>query len=165
MGRMFEIRLSTWMYGGVSVAQAILLMFASGIGVLAAKRVVPTSEPVPHRQLIVSAHVVLGFLAALAVFMRPTLWHVEYLRRYGLDVVTHSLTALLPYMAVTLFALPLVTTNRWKPRAYLGVLLIGTALAVTSNSGILDVPQSVVLIAQFIGFILAAEWALDGTEW
>jgi hypothetical protein len=165
MGRLFEIRLSIWMYGGVSVAQAILLIFASGIGVLAAKRVVRTIEPVPHRQLIASAHVVLGFLAAAAVFMRPALWHIEYLRRHGLEVVIQALTALLPYLAVSLFALPLVTANRWKPWAYLGVLAVGTALAVTSNSGIIDVPQGVVVMVQLIGFTLAAEWALDGTEW
>jgi TPR repeat protein len=165
LGRIFEMRFSVWMYGGVAVVQTILLMLAGGISGLAAKRVVRTSEPVPHRQLIFSAHLALGFLAAFAVFMRPLLWHVEYLRRYGLDVVIHSLTALLPYVAVGLFALPLVTANRWKPKVYLGILALGTALAITSNSGLIDVPQGVVLMAQFIGFILAAEWALDGTEW
>jgi TPR repeat protein len=164
-GRTFEIRLSMWMYGGVAVVQTLLLMFAGGISMLATKRVVRTSEPVPHRQWVVPAHVVLGFLAASAVFMRPALWHVEYLRRYALDVVIHSLTALLPYVAATLFALPLVTPNRWKPWTYLGVLVVGTALAVASNSGLIDVSQGVVVMAQLIGFILAAEWALDGTEW
>jgi hypothetical protein len=165
MGRMFEIHLSIWMYGGVSVALAILLTFASGIGTLAANRVVRTSEPAPYRQLIASAHVVLGFLAASAVFIRPALWQVEYLRRHAFDVVIHSLVALLPYVAAGLFALPLITTNRWKPLSYLGLLMMGTALAVASNSGVIDVPMGVVIIAQFIAFILAAEWALDGTEW
>lgn len=164
-GRTFDIRLSIWMYVGVTVVQAILLMLASGISLLAAKRVVLTAESVPHRQLISSAHLVLGLLAVSAVFMRPALWHVEYLRRYGLDVVIHSLMALLPYVTVALFALPLVTTNRWKPRAYLGILIVGTGLGVASNSGLLDVPQGVVVMAQYIGFTLAAEWALDGNEW
>jgi hypothetical protein len=140
-------------------------MIAGNIGALASKRVMRPSEPVPHRSLIASAHLLLGLLAVSAVFMRSSLWHVEYLRRHTLDVVIHSLIASLPYVAAALFALPLVTTNRWKPRAYLGVLVLGTALAVTSNSGILHAPQDLVVIAQIIGFILTAEWALDGTEW
>lgn len=164
-GRMFEMRLSVWMYGGIALVQTILLMLAGGISMSAAKRVVRTSESVPHRQLIFSAHLVLGFLAASAIFMRPALWHVEYLRRYALDVVIHSLVALLPYVAVAFFALPLVTANRWKPKGYLGILIVGTALAVMSNSGAIDVSQGVVVMSQFIGFGLAAEWALDGTEW
>jgi hypothetical protein len=148
-----------------TIVQAIALMLASGFGILGAGRAVRTIELVPHRQLILSAHLVLGFLAASAIFMRPAVWQVEYLRRYGLDVVTHSLLALLPYVAVALFALPLVTKSRWKPWAYLGILVIGTAVAVMANSRVIDVPQGLVVMAQFIGFGLAAEWALDGNEW
>ena len=165
IGRTFGIHLSTWMIVASTIVQAIALMLASGFGTLGAGRVVRTIELVPHRQLILSAHLVLGFLAASAIFMRSAVWQVEYLRRYGLDVVTHSLLALLPYVAVALFALPLVTKNRWKPWAYLGILVVGTAVAVMGNSGVIVVPQGLVVMAQFIGFGLAAEWALDGNEW
>jgi hypothetical protein len=165
IGRTFDIHLSTWMIVASTIVQAVALVLASGFGTLGAGRVVRTIELVPHRQLILSAHLVLGFFAASAIFMRPAVWHVEYLRRYGLDVVTHSLLALLPYVAVALFALPLVTKTRWKPWAYLGIVVVGTVVAVISNSGLADVPQGVVVMAQFIGFGLAAEWALDGNEW
>jgi hypothetical protein len=165
LGRTFGARQNMWTAAGVGGLETMALMLASGFGILAAKRVVRTSEPVPHRQLILSTHIVLGLLATLAVFVKPTIWRAEYLARNGLDLVTQSLMAALPYVAVAFFALPLVTTNHWKPKLYLGILAIGTALAVTSNGGLVDVPQGVVLIAQFIGFILAAEWALDGNEW
>jgi hypothetical protein len=165
LGRTFESRLSTWMCAGIGVLEAIALIFASGFGALAAKRVVRTIEPMRHRQLVLAAHIVLGSLAALAVLLRPALWHVGYLAQHGFEVATQALVALLPYGAAAFFALPLYTANRWKPKAYLGILSVGTVLAVTSNSGMIDVQQGVVLMAQFIGFILAAEWALDGNEW
>jgi hypothetical protein len=140
-------------------------MFASGYGALAAKRLVRTSEPVPHRRLVISAHLVSGLVAALAIFLRPAVWNIEYLRLHGIDVVVHSLLALLPYVAVAVFALPLITQNRWRPYVYLGILMIGTVVAVVSNSGLADVSQGVVVMAQFICFGMAAEWALDGNEW
>jgi hypothetical protein len=165
IGHAFDIRLNAWMLIGLTIVQSMLLTFASGYGALAAKRLVRTSEPISHRRLIISAHLVLGLVAALAVFLRPALWNVGYLRLYGIDVAVHSLLALLPYVAVAVFALPLITQNRWKPYAYLGILVVGTVVAVVSNSGLVDVSQGVVVMAQFIGFGMAAEWALDGNEW
>ena len=165
IGHAFDIRLNAWMIIGFTIVQSMLLVFASGYGALAAKRLVRTSEPVPHRRHIISAHLVLGLAAALSVFLRPALWHFGYLRQYGTDIAVHSLLALLPYVAVALFGLPLITDNRWKPYAYLGILVVGTAVAVVSNSGLVDVSQGVVVISQFICFGMAAEWALDGNEW
>jgi hypothetical protein len=165
IGHAFDIRLNAWMIIGFTIVQSMLLIFASGYGALAAKRLVRTSEPVPHRRHIISAHLVLGLVAALAVFLRPALWHFGYLRQYGFDIAVHSLLALLPYVAVAVFALPLITHNRWKPYAYLGILVVGTVVAVVSNSGLADVSQGVVVMAQFICFGMAAEWALDGNEW
>lgn len=51
-----------------------------------------------------------------------------------------------------------------------GTLIGGTALAVCNNSGIWVVQPGLlgiglVLVVQFIGFVLATEWTMDGTEW
>jgi TPR repeat protein len=165
IGHALGVRLNAWMLFGLTIVQSMLLMFASGYGALAAKRLVRTSEPVPHRRLVISAHLVSGLVAALAIFLRPAVWNIEYLRLNGIDVVVHSLLALLPYVAVAVFALPLITQNRWRPYVYLGILVIGTVVAVVSNSGLADVSQGVVVMAQFICFGMAAEWALDGNEW
>jgi TPR repeat protein len=164
-GHLFDMRLSTWMIAGLSVALAFVLMLACGFGVMALKQTARTAEPVPHRGLVFSAHIILGFIAAAAVFFRPASWSLLYLHAHGLELAIQSLAAFFPYAAVALFALPLVTTDRWKPKAYLGLLGVGTALAVLGNSGLLAMSQMAVIMCQFIGFGLAAEWALDGTEW
>jgi hypothetical protein len=52
--------------------------------------------------------------------------------------------------------------------AYIGILTVGTALAVVNNSAIWVLQPGVlgvclVLMVQFIGFVLAAEWTVEGS--
>jgi len=57
----------------------------------------------------------------------------------------------------------------WKTWIYIGVLIIGTALAIVNNSGLWVLQPGIlgvllVLFIQFIGFLLVGEWALDDPE-
>jgi len=114
--------------------------------------------------------VILGLVAAGSWLSRADVWHWDYLRRHGFVLASYVLLATLPYLTSAVLSWRLVTANRWKPWVYLGVLMIGTALAVVNNSGIWVLQPGLlgiclVLLVQFIGFIFAAEWALDETEW
>jgi hypothetical protein len=154
-----------------AVAQAFLLVSACGFGANAAKQVKPTGEAVPsYRRPILLAQIVLGLIAAGSVFARPNHWRLEYLSHYGFDVAGDVLLALLPYCAVALFAFRLVTTSRWRPWVYLGVVVIGTSLAVINNHGLAVVQPGYLSVGfivwiQLLFFGFAAEWALDGNKW
>lgn len=171
VGHLLDVPLSGWVIGAITLVQAFLLTVACSFAAAAAKRVEPIDETVPsYQRPIARAHCILGLTAAGAVFARPGHRHFDYLVHYGFDVAGAALLALLPYVAVGLFAWRLVTTNAWKPWAYVGVLGLGTALAVVNNSGVFEVQSGLlgvwsVVMVQFIGFGLMAEWALDGDRW
>jgi hypothetical protein len=114
--------------------------------------------------------VILGVAAAGLVFSRPEIWSRDYLHYYGLDLITNSMGAALPYAVCAGFSWGLVTASRWRPWAYLAILLAGTALAAMAYSG--DIARHAapvdlfgVALVQLFAFGLAAEWALDGTGW
>ena len=98
--------------------------------------------------------------------MRPAHRDLYYLGHYGFNVAGAALLTLLPYVAMGLFSWRLVTSNVWRPWAYVSVLSLGTALAVINNSGVFEVQPGLwgvafVVMVQFIGFGMVAEWALD----
>jgi hypothetical protein len=171
VGHLVDFPLSGWMIGAVTVAEAFLLISACGFGVTAAKQVEPTSEVVPsYRRSILLAQIMLGLIAAGSVFARPQYWGLESLSHYGFDVAGDVLLALLPYGAVALFAWRMVTTSRWRPWVYLGVVVIGTSIAVINNCGLAAVQPGYlsvgfIVCAQLALFGYTAEWALDGNEW
>jgi hypothetical protein len=79
------------------------------------------------------------------------------------------MVAALPYGACAAFSWPLVTTRVWRPWIYIGVLIIGTVVAVGSNIAAFGwstdfFTQVGVAMFQLVGFFLAAEWALDGDD-
>jgi hypothetical protein len=171
VGHLLDFPLSGWMVGVVTVVQAFLLMLACGFGVTAAKAVEPTGEPKPsYRRPILSAQILLGLIAAGSVFARPHYWRLDYLNHYGFEVAVDVLLALLPYVAVALFAWRMVTASRWRPWVYLGVVVVGTSIAVINNCGLAAVQPGYLSVgfvvwAQLFCFGGAAEWALDGNKW
>jgi len=171
LGQLFDAPLRPWEIVAVTVGQAFLLLVACGYGESAARQVEDSDLPIPQtRHRVVWAHVILGLVAAGSWLSRADVWHWDYLRRHGFVLASYVLLATLPYLTSAVLSWRLVTANRWKPWVYLGVLMIGTALAVVNNSGIWVLQPGLlgiclVLLVQFIGFIFAAEWALDETEW
>jgi hypothetical protein len=170
-GRLFGIASNGWMLMGISLAQAFLLLMAGGFGALAAQRITRTEEPVPpYRNRVLWAHLILGFVAAIAIFTRPEVWHLQFMQHSGIDVVTRATIATLPYGASAVFSWPLSTTRIWRSWIYIGVLILATMVVVGYYSGAFGwsaefYVQGDLVLAQFIGFFLAAEWALDGDEW
>jgi hypothetical protein len=155
----------------VTLIQAFLLLMACTAGASAGRRFEPTGDPVPaHRGRVFWAHVILGVLTFGAVFARPESFSGSYFHPHGLDLIAVSGVALVPYGACVVFSWGLVTTSRWKPWAYIAVLLAGTVAGGTVYSGALGTftdPKELfgVAMAQLIGFGVVAEWLLDGTEW
>jgi hypothetical protein len=91
------------------------------------------------------------------------------LRESGVNLVTYALLAILPYVTGAVIAWRSGSLERWKTWIYIGVLIIGTAFAIVNNSGIWVLQPGIlgvllVLFIQFIGFLLAGEWALDDAE-
>jgi len=170
-GRLLGIALNGWMLTGISLAQAFLLLMAGGFGALADERIKTTDNPIPsYRNRVLWAHLILGFVAAAAIFARPEVWHLHFIRHSGIDVVTKAMVAALPYGASAVFSWPFFTTRVWRSWIYIGVLILATMVAVGNYSGAFGwstdfYVQVDLILAQFIGFFLAAEWALDGEEW
>ena len=170
-GQMFASSRSVWDIVQITVVQAFLLLVACGLGERAAQQVETTDLPItPGRYRMIWVHGILGLLAAGSWLSRPSVWHLDLWREQGFNLASCVLLATLPYAASAVLGWRLVTANRWRPWAYVGVLILGTALAVANNTGIWMMQPGVlgvalVLMVQFIVFVLAAEWALDGTEW
>jgi TPR repeat protein len=170
LGHLLDWPLSVWVVVFLTVAQAFLLLMASGLGEQAAEQVEASDVPItPYRRTLAWSHVILGLVAAGSCLARPIVEHLDS-SEYGFNVASYVLLATLPYLASALLSWQLVTASRWKPWAYVGILMIGTALAVVNNSGIWVLQPGLlgiwtVLIVQFIAFIFVAEWALDETEW
>jgi hypothetical protein len=170
-GRLLGIALNGWVLTGISVAQAFLLLMAGGFGALAAQRIKTTDDPIPpYRNRVLWAHLILGFVAATSIFTRPEVWHLYFIQHSGIDVVTRAMIAALPYGASAVFSWPFFTTRVWRSWMYIGVLILATMVAVGNYSGAFGwstefYVQGDLVLAQFIGFFLAAEWALDGEEW
>jgi hypothetical protein len=101
--------------------------------------------------------------------LRPEIWSWRYMRENGLDLASYALLATLPYVTGAVIAWRSGRLERRKTSIYVGVLLLGTALAVVNNSGIRAMQPGIlgvlsVLLVQFIAFLLAGEWALDDAE-
>jgi hypothetical protein len=114
-------------------------------------------------------HFILGISAAGSWLSRPEVWSWHYLRESGLDLVSYALLAILPYVMGAVIAWRNGSLGWWRTWIYIGVLIIGTALAIVNNSGIWVLQPGIlgvllVLFIQFIGFLLAGEWALDDPE-
>jgi hypothetical protein len=171
VGELLDFALSGWMIGAITVAQAVSLVFAAGMGLTAAKQVEPTGEPgPPYRRPILFAQILLGLIAAGSVFARPNHWGLYSLSHYGFDIAADVLLALLPYGAAALFAWRMVTTSPWRPWVYLGVVVVGTLLAVVNNCGLAAVEPGYlsvgfIVCAQSALFGYTAERTLDGDEW
>jgi hypothetical protein len=170
-GRLLDMPLTGLSIGLISLTQTLMLVSAYGVAVEVAKRFVHSDEATPaYRSWIFGAHAVLGTIAAGAVFVRPGIWTGAYLQRHGIDLVTNGLIAALPFGLCAAFSWGLVTTNRWRPWAYVMVLIAGAVISVFSFTGDFVAHWgmgSVIGLAmiQLLIFCLAAEWALDGTEW
>jgi hypothetical protein len=168
VGRLLDGPLNGWTMVIVTIIQAFLLLMACTAGASAAKRFEPTGDPVPaHRGRVFWAHAILGVLTFGAVAAR---FSGSYFHPHGLDLIAVSGVALVPYGACAVFSWGLVTTSRWRPWAYISILVAGTVAGGTVYSGALGRitdPKELfgVAIAQLIGFGLVAEWLLDGTEW
>jgi hypothetical protein len=170
LGHLLDSSLSAWELAATTAVQMFLLLMGCGLGENAARQVEAVDEPIPpYRQPIAWAHVILGLVAAGSCLARPLVPRLD-LAEYGFDVASSMLLATLPYLMGAVLSWKLVTANPWKPWVYVGTLIAGTTLAVVNNSGIWIVQPGplgigLVLMVQFIGFVLAAEWALDGMEW
>lgn len=170
-GRLLGIALNNWMLTGISLAQAFLLLMAGGFGALAAQRIKTTDDPIPpYRNRVLWAHLILGFLAASACFARPEVWHLHFIQHSGIDLVTRAMIAALPYGASAVFSWPFLTTRVWRSWIYMCVLILATVVVIGSYSGAFGWSTEFyvlgdLVLAQFIGFFLAAEWAMDGEEW
>ncbi len=71
-GRLLGVGLNGWVLTGISLAQAFLLLTAGGYGALAAQRNEKSDNPMPpYRNRVLWAHLILGFVAAIAIFARP----------------------------------------------------------------------------------------------
>jgi hypothetical protein len=170
LGHLFDSPLSAWGVAETTVAQALLLLVACGLGENAAAQVEANGPIPPYRHPIAWAHLILGLVAAGSCLLQPKFWRLDYWSDYGFNLASYSLLATLPYLTGAVLSWRLVTANQWKPWAYVFILIVGTALAVLNNTEIWMMQPGylgvvLVLIVQFIGFVLAAEWALDGTEW
>ncbi len=168
-GQLFDSTLSGWEVAQLTVAQAFLLLVACGLGKKAAEEVDTTDLPVPPtRQRIVWVHIILGLIAAGSWFSRSNVWHIDYLRNYGFNLASYVLLAMLPYVTSTVLSWRIVAANWWRQFVYIAILTAGTALAVVNNSAIWVLQPGVqgvclVLMVQFIGFVLAAEWTVEGS--
>lgn len=170
-GQLFDTTLHGWEIAAVTVAQAFFLLAGCGLGERAAQQVEGSNLPIPPaRHRVVWAHAILGLVAAGSWLSRSEVWRWDYLRHNGFDLASYVLLATLPYLTSAVLSWQLVTTNRCKPWAYVGILILGTALAVVNNTGLWVLQPGLtgvwlVLMVQFIGFIFMAEWALDEAEW
>jgi hypothetical protein len=170
LGELFDSTLSTWNLVVVATAQMFLLFVACGLGETAAQQLEADDVSAsPGRNRLIWVHAILGIVAGGSWLARSTIWRFDYWRDNGFNLASYILLATLPYTASAVLAWRLVTPNRWKPLVYVLVLILGTALAVANNSGIWIIQPGIlgvfaVLMVQFIGFMLAAEWALERTE-
>ena len=170
LGHLLDSTLSAWVIAETTVTQAFLLFLACGFGELAAQQVEEADMPIPrYRPAIAWAQLLLGAAAAGSCLANPLVWRLD-ISEYGFNVASLMLLATLPYLVAAVLSWRHVATNPWKPWAYVATLLGGTVLAVFNNSGIWVVQPGLlgiglVLMVQSIGFVLAAEWAMDGTEW
>jgi hypothetical protein len=170
-GHLLDVPLTGLSIGLISLVQTFLLVSAGGVAIEVAKRFVPAGEPVPaYRSWIFGAHAVLGTVAAGAVFTRPGIWNDVYLRDHAVDLITSSLMAALPFGLCAAFSWGLVTTHRWRPWAYVMVLMGGASISVLAFTGDFVARAGIgsvigLAMIQVLIFCLAAEWALDGTEW
>jgi hypothetical protein len=170
-GNVFGTPSNGWALTAISLTLAFLLLTAVVAGMHAEQRITATTnENPPHRNRVLWAHLILGLFAVIAVFARPEVWHLKYLQHSAVDVFARAMIAALPYGACAAFSWPLVTTRVWRPWIYISILIIGTVVAVGNTVGAFGwstevFAQGEVALFQLVGFILAAEWALDGDEW
>jgi TPR repeat protein len=163
--------LNAWALAVATLAAAILLLAAAGWAANTAQHASTGDDVIPpFRARVLLTHVALGAVAAVSCFVRPDIWHLEYFRAHGLDVLTKAMIAALPYGVAALFAWRLVSTYVWKPWAYMVAVIAATVLAVGVHSGAYGWPLAAVyefdfVIGQMIAFVLLAEWALDGNRW
>jgi hypothetical protein len=169
LGHLLGTPLSTSVVAETTGVQAFLLLSAFGLGENAAQHVEEANVGMPLRwPPIASVHVILGLVAAGACLARPNVWRLDYWTDQGFNVASEVLLAMLPYLVGVVMAWQLVMANGWRPWAYICVLLAGTALALVNNSEIWTVQPGIlgivaVFMVQSIGFVLAAEWAVEGT--
>jgi hypothetical protein len=169
LGHLLGTPLSTSVVAETTGVQAFLLLSAFGLGENAAQHMEEANVAMPLRwPPIASVHAILGLVAAGACLVRPNVWRLDYWSDQGFNVASEVLLAMLPYLVGIVLSWQLVIANGWRPWAYVCVLLVGTALAVVNNSEIWTVQPGilgivVVLMVQSIGFVLAAEWAIEGT--
>jgi len=170
-GHLLDIPLTGGWIALISLAQTFLLTAACGVAAEVGKRFEQVSEPIPaHRSWIFGAHMTFGAIAAGAVFARSGIWTGAYWQRHGVDLVTSSVIAALPFGLCAAFSWGLVTTNRWRPCAYLGVLVAGALISIFAVTGDYLARGGLgaligLAMFQLLLFCLAAEWALDETEW
>jgi hypothetical protein len=168
-GQLFDSTLSGWEVAQLTVAQAFFLLMACGLGDKAAEEVATTDLPVPpSRRRIVWVHIILGLIAAGSWFLRSNVWNIDYLKNHGFNIASYVQLAMLPYVTSAVLSWRIAAANWWRQFAYIGILTVGTALAVVSNSAIWVLQPGVlgvylVLMVQFIGFVLAAEWTVEGS--
>ena len=169
-GQLFGSTLSEWEIAAVTVAQTFLLLTACGYGKKAAQELETTDLPIgPTQQRIVWVHMILGLIAAGSWFSRSNVWQIAYLKAYGFNLASYVLLAMVPYVTTAILTCRFVATNWWRQVAYFGILTVGTALAVVNNSAIWVLQPGalgvcLVLMVQFIGFVLAAEWTVEGSR-
>jgi len=170
-GQLFDASPHGWEIAAITVIQAFFLLVACGVGESAAEQAEfnnPQRPPAPSHKLL-STHLILALVAMGSWLMRSELWHKDYVTSHGFELASFFLLATLPYLAGAVLSWHLVTAKRRKRWAYVGILLVGTALAVANNSGIWVLQPGLlgvwlVLIIQFILFIFGAEWAVDELE-
>jgi hypothetical protein len=166
-GHLFPSTLSAWNVVDITTTQAFLFFVACGLGENAAGQVETSGLPLSKaRRRLVWGHFILGISAAGSWLSRPEVWSWHYLRASGFDLASYALLAILPYVTGAVIAWRGGSLEWRKTWIYIGILIIGTALAIVNNSGIWVLQPGIlgvllVLLIQFIGFLFAGEWALD----
>jgi hypothetical protein len=136
-GHLFHSTLSVWNVVDITATQAFLFFVACGLGENAAGQVETSGLPLSKaRRHLVWGHFILGISAAGSWLSRPEVWSWHYLRESGLDLVSYALLAILPYVMGAVIAWRNGSLEWWRTWIYIGVLIIGTALAIVNNSGI-----------------------------
>ena len=171
LGQLIDLPINTWTICILTIVQAALLGVAGYWAAAVAQIAENAPEPAPaYRKPMAMANMLLGIIVAGSVLARPEFRHVEFLGPHSFEIAGALSIAVLPYVLVALFTWRFAKTNLVRPWVCLGIVVIGTAVAVINDIG-LGVVHPGYLSVEFMGwaqllfFRVVAGWAVEGNEW
>jgi hypothetical protein len=166
----FDLSINPWTICILTIVQGALLLIACALGAAAARLVATAPKPgLAYRKTILVVNILLGIVAAGAVFARPEIRRAEFLSPHSFEIVGDVLLAFLPYVGAALFSWRLARTNVVRPWVYVCIVAVGTAMAVINDIGLSVIQPGYLSVgfmvwAQLLIFGAVAGWALDGNE-